>query len=294
MLRNAVSYYMGKISNLEWTPCAHFVELIVNGRYDGTYMLSEKIKISKHRVDVGDDGFILKSNRYADDHDDIVHFKPGHMEVSLEIKEPKNIEYLNADYEYVVGYVNAAAEALFSSNFKDPDEGWQKYLDMDSFVDWYLIHEIALNVDCMFNFSTYMNLKRGGKLRMGPLWDFDIAYGNLKEYNESYLQWVFPRGDLLSCSQWYSRLMEDPVFVEKVKERFNYFSSHKNDIFNFLNSNAARLNYSAMKNEERWGTLYRYTYKNFNIWGSYWNEVQDLKEWINARLERMKNNYDKK
>jgi hypothetical protein len=294
MLRNAVSYYMGKISNLEWTPCAHFVELIVNGRYDGTYMLSEKIKISKHRVDVGDDGFILKSNRYADDHDDIVHFKPGHMEVSLEIKEPENIEYLNADYEYVVGYVNAAAEALFSSNFKDPDEGWQKYLDMDSFVDWYLIHEIALNVDCMFNFSTYMNLKRGGKLRMGPLWDFDIAYGNLKEQNESYLQWVFPRGDLLSCSQWYSRLMEDPVFVKKVKERFNYFYSHKNDIFNFLNNNAVRLHYSAMKNEERWGTLYRYTYKNFNIWGSYWNEVQDLKEWINARLEWMKKNYDKK
>ena len=294
MLRNAVTFFMGKISNLEWTPGSHFVEVVINGRYDGTYLLAEKIKVSNHRVAVGDDGFILECNRWADRYDDIVYFCPQHVESDMEIKEPEDIQYGDANYNYIVEFMNQADAALFSSNFTDPNEGWQKYLDMDSFVDWYLIHEIALNCDCMFNFSTYFNLKRGDKLKMGPLWDFDIAYGNVKENNNEYIKWVFPYGDLLSQSRWYARLMKDPVFVAKVKERFDYFYSHKNDILMFLNDQASYLHYSVIENENRWGTLYHYTYKNFDIWGSYWNEVQDLKEWINTRFEWMKNNYDKK
>ena len=293
MLRNAVSFYMGKISNLEWTPGAHFVELVMNGRYDGTYMLTEKIKTSNHRVAVGDDGIIMECNRWADRDDDAVYFSTNHINSLIEIKEP-DVVYDDPNYAYAVEYMRAAEAALFSSNYQDPDEGWQRYLDMDSFVDWYLIHEIALNCDCMFNFSTYMNLKRGEKLRMGPLWDFDIAYGNVKENNNEYIKWVFPQGNLLSESDWYARLMKDPVFVAKVKERFDYFYSHRNDILTFLNDHADYLHYSVIENDKRWGTLYHYTYKNFDIWGAYGNEVQDLKEWINKRFDWMKADYDKK
>ena len=294
MLRNAVSYYMGKISNLEWTPGAHFVELIINGRYDGTYLLTEKIKISDHRVAVGDDGILMECNRWADRDENAVYFSTQRINSLIEIKEPDNVVYDDANYAYAVEYMRAAEAALFSSNFQDPNEGWQKYLDMDSFVDWYLIHEIALNCDCMFNFSTYMNLSKGGKLKMGPLWDFDIAYGNVKENNNEYIKWVFPQGNLLSESDWYARLMKDPVFVAKVKERFDYFYSHRNDILSFLNDHASYLHYSIVENDNRWGTLYHYTYKNFDIWGAYWNEVQDLKEWINKRFDWMKADYDKK
>ena len=164
---------------------------------------------------------------------------------------------------------------------------------MDSFVDWYLIHEIAKNVDCMFNFSTFMHLERGGKLKMGPLWDFDIAYGNLKESGSSYLKWISPQGNLLTQTKWYSRLMKDPAFVARLKERFDFFYKHRNDVFMFLNDYADYLRYSVIENEDRWGTLYHYTYKNADIWGSYKNEVQDLKEWLNTRFEWMKSEYDK-
>ncbi len=293
MLRNAVSYYMGKISNLEWTPSTHFVELVMNGRYDGTYMLTEKIKISNHRVAVGDDGIIMECNRWADRDESAVYFSTNHINSLIEIKEP-DVEYDDPNYSYAVEYMRAAEAALFSSDYQDPNVGWQRYLDMDSFVDWYVIHEIAKNVDCMFNFSTYMNLSRDGKLRMGPLWDFDIAYGNVKENNNTYIQWVFPQGNLLSESDWYARLMKDPVFVAKVKERFDYFYSHRNDILSFLNDHASYLRRSIVENENRWGTLYHYTYKNFDIWGAYQNEVQDLKEWINKRFEWMKEDYAKK
>ena len=87
--------------------------------------------------------------------------------------------------------------------------------------------------------------------------------------------------------------MKDPVFVARLQERFNFFYSHKNEFLTYLNESAQYLRYSVAENEARWGTLYHYTYKNFNIWGSYFNEVQDLKEWLNARLDWMKEDYDK-
>jgi len=292
MLRNSLSYYMGKVSNLEWTPSSHFVELFINGQHRGTYLLCEKVKVAKHRVNVGDDGFLLECNRWADQEDGNVYFYTPNLTPAIVVKEP-DVMAGDANFEYVRNYMLTAEQVLFSANFADPNVGWQKYMDMDSFVDWYLIHEMSKNVDCMFNFSTYMNLPRGGKLRMGPIWDFDIAYGNIKQSDSGYLKWVFPSGNLLSATKWYSRLMKDPAFVAKLKERFNYFYSHKNEFLTYLNESAQYLRYSVEENEAKWGTLYHYTFKNYNIWGSYFNEVQDLKEWLNSRLDWMKNDYDK-
>ena len=292
MLRNSLSYYMGKVSNLEWTPSSHFVELFINGKHQGTYLLCEKVKVAKHRVNVGDDGFLLECNRWADQEDGNVYFYTPNLTPAIVVKEP-DVVAGDANFEYVRNYMLTAEQVLFSANFADPNVGWQKYMDMDSFVDWYLIHEMSKNVDCMFNFSTYLNLPRGGKLRMGPIWDFDIAYGNIKQSDSGYLKWVFPSGNLLSVTKWYSRLMKDPAFVAKLKERFNYFYSHKNEFLTYLNESAQYLRYSVEENEAKWGTLYHYTFKNYNIWGSYFNEVQDLKEWLNARLDWMKEDYDK-
>lgn len=292
MLRNSLSYYMGKVSNLEWTPSSHFVELFINGKHQGTYLLCEKVKVAKHRVNVGDDGFLLECNRWADQEDGNVYFYTPNLTPAIVVKEP-DVVAGDANFEYVRNYMLTAEQVLFSANFADPNVGWQKYMDMDSFVDWYLIHEMSKNVDCMFNFSTYLNLPRGGKLRMGPIWDFDIAYGNIKQSDSGYLKWVFPSGNLLSVTKWYSRLMKDPAFVAKLKERFNYYYSHKNEFLTYLNESAQYLRYSVEENEAKWGTLYHYTFKNYNIWGSYFNEVQDLKEWLNARLDWMKEDYDK-
>jgi hypothetical protein len=268
------------------------VELFINGQHRGTYLLCEKVKVAKHRVNVGDDGFLLECNRWADQEDGNVYFYTPNLTPAIVVKEP-DVVAGDANFEYVRNYMLTAEQVLFSANFADPNVGWQKYMDMDSFVDWYLIHEMSKNVDCMFNFSTYLNLPRGGKLRMGPIWDFDIAYGNIKQSDSGYLKWVFPSGNLLSVTKWYSRLMKDPAFVAKLKERFNYFYSHKNEFLTYLNESAQYLRYSVEENEAKWGTLYHYTFKNYNIWGSYFNEVQDLKEWLNARLDWMKEDYDK-
>ena len=184
--------------------------------------------------------------------------------------------------------IEEADNALFSDNFKDPNVGWQKYMDMDSFVDWYLIHEISKNEDSMFHFSTYMNLQRGGKLKMGPIWDFDIAFGNVKEKETTAM---LPEGLMLSWSTWYTRLMQDPAFVSKLRERYKYFYRHKEDFISYINSDAQYLRYAAQENQKRWGTFYHYSYKQYDIWGSYQNEAQSLKEWLNERMEWLKKSF---
>ena len=288
MLRNSLAFYMSKISNLDYTPEAHFIELIFNGKYKGTYQLCEKLKNANHRVAVGDDGFLLEIDSRAPGEADSRYFQVPHLENVVNIKDPE-IEYSDEGFSYIRDFVIKADEALFGSKFTDPNVGWQAYLDMDSFVDWYLIQEIGKNLDGSFDTSCYMHLARGGKLMMGPMWDMDVAYGNIDQANQSCYR---PTGFHIKNVQWYSRLFRDPAFVARVKERFNYFYRHQNDILANVNADAQYLKYSAQENNDVWGVLNVKTWPNFNIWGSYQNEVQDLKEWFVTRMEWLKTQFD--
>ena len=97
----------------------------------------------------------------------------------------------------------------------------------------------------------------------------------------------------LACDSWYKRLFEVPVFVNRVKERFNYFYERKNLVMNEIIENVHYIERSVIENENRWGILYNYVRPNYNIWGCYLNEVQYFKEWINDRFEWLKTEYDK-
>lgn len=288
MIRNDLAMTMGKMSKLDWTPSCHYVELILNGQYNGTYLLSEKIKASDHRVAVGDNGFILEVDARAESDSSAVYFFAPHIDYPIMIDNP-DVSKGDGNYYYIKEFIETADDILFSDIFKDPHEGWQKYMDIDSFVDWYLIHEMSKNEDSMFHFSCYMNLQRGGKLKMGPVWDFDIAFGNVKEKETTAM---FPEGFMLDWSQWYTRLMQDPAFLSKLRERFIYFYNHKEEFISYINTDAQYLKHAAQENQNRWGTFYHYSYKQYDIWGSYQNEVQSLKEWLNKRMEWMKKAYN--
>ena len=288
MIRNSLAFYMSSISNIDYTPESHFVELVFNGKHWGTYQLCEKIKISNHRVAVGDDGFLLEIDSRAPGEYDSRYFAVPHLENVVNIKDPE-VAYSDDNYRYVKDFVIKADEALFGSKFTDPKVGWQAYMDMDSFVDWYLIQEIGKNLDGNFDTSCYMHLARGGKLMMGPMWDMDVAYGNIDQANQSCYR---PTGFHIKNVQWYTRLFKDPAFVKRVKERFNYFYRRQNDILANVNADAQYLKYSAQENDEVWHLLNVKTWPNYNIWGSYQNEVQDVKEWFATRMEWLKTQFD--
>lgn len=285
MLRNQVAFYISKISNLDYTPSSHFVELMLNGQYNGTYLLCDKIKLGKSRVDAGEDGFLLEIDAKAN-MDEVV-FSVPHLINPVNIKDPE-VKKGDENFTYVCDYVSEADSILFSVDFKDPNKGWQRYMDLDSFVDWYLINEIAKNNDALLWSSCFMSLKRNDKLKMGPVWDFDIAFGNIN-YNNNQT----PYGFWVKNASWFSRLFEDPVYVEAVKNRFQFFYSRKEEILHEINKSASYLKVSAQENEKRWHTLYTSTWPNYDVWGSYFNEVQSMKEWLNTRLDWLKVEYEK-
>ena len=122
---------------------------------------------------------------------------------------------------------------------------------------------------------------------MGPLWDFDLAFGNT-DYDERG-----PEGFWIKNSDWFNRLFEDPVFVNRVKERFDYFYDRLPDIMREIDATGDYLKYSAIANENRWHTFYNYGEPNVEIWGKYQNEVQSVKEYIKTRMDWLKTQYDK-
>lgn len=276
-LRNETAFDLGRMSNLEYTNRTHFVDVVLNGVYNGTYQLGEQLKISKNRVNVGDDGFLLEIDSKAEAED--ITFKVAHIGYPINIKDP-DVEVGDEAYNYVVRYLEVVDSVLFCDNFKDKQNGYAKYIDVNSFVDWYLINEISKNNDACFYTSCYMNLSRGGKLKMGPLWDYDIAFGNV-----TYNGCDKPTGYWIKEVSWYKRLFQDPNFAQKVRERFEYFYSKRDYLFNEINANAKYLKYSIIENNYKWNTLYEYTVPNNTIMGSYENEVQELKTWLDKRFE---------
>ena len=285
-LRNHAALYLGKISNLEYTSSSHFVDLFLNGKYEGTYQVCEKMKISNHRVAVGDDGFLLEVSQRAPRTDGSIYFYVNHMTNPICVEDP-DVVVGDANYNYAKAYVANADAVLYSSNFKDPDKGWKAYFDMDSFVDWYLINEMTHNTDANMKYSCFMHFKRGGKITMGPIWDFDLAFGNTDEVNRG------PNGFWIKQSDWISRMFSDPAFVARVKERYAYFYSRKSDIMHEIDKTAVYLKRSAYENENRWHTFYDYVLPNYEVWGSYYNEVQSVKEWLNSRMDWLKAEFDK-
>lgn len=286
-IRNEIAFFMGRnLSNLAYTCRTHYVELILNNEYLGTYQLGEQQKISSSRVNVGDDGYLLEIDSKADVED--ITFRINSIDQPINIKEPE-VTVGDEKYQHIIDFMTQVENALFAEDWLDPEAGWQKYMDMDSFVDWYLINEISKNNDAIFFTSCYMHYAPGGKLCMGPLWDFDLAFGNAN-YDMTNAD---PKGWWIKNVRWYTRLFEDPVFVARVKERYNHFYSNLEVILNEINDCANYLQYSTVENNNKWNILYNYTVPNVSILGIYENEVQYLKSWLMNRMDWMKAQFDR-
>ena len=286
-LRNDLAFWMGRnLSNLAYTSSSHFIGLILNDKFLGLYQVAEQVKIAPYRVNVEEDGFLMEIDVRATDED--VHFSIPHCRYPIVIKDQSTDVLNKADSAYCAQYVNTADSVLFSSNYTDTEEGYAKYLDTDSFVDWMLINEIAKNNDAIFYSSCYMSLARGGKLKMGPLWDFDIAWGNVNYNDNDSPEGLWIGGE----TRWFKRLLKDRNFVNKTKERFEHFYSNKENIIKRIDSQSRLLRNPAYINNKIWKTFGTYVWPNPVWYDTYEEEVDYLKSWILKRLEWLKEYYD--
>lgn len=278
-IRNATAYAIGRLSCLEFTPTTHFVDVFLNDRYNGTYQLCEHMKISEDRVNVTDEGYLLEADQLDRLDPDDVYFRTER--ILMNIKDP-DVEPGSPQYEWIRNYVNEAENALYGADFADPETGYAKYLNVDTYVDWYVISEITKTNDASLYTSCYMNIAPGGKLNMGPIWDFDICMGNTK-WNGA--DGRGPEGYWNRESPWFERMLQDPAFVRKVKERIGYFKSNLTVILAQVDGEAAYAEASVVEDNRLWQNLKPEGAADSEVKTAFRQEVRAMKEWLTARLD---------
>lgn len=289
LLRNRLALELGTALGMAWTSRSAFVELYLNERYDGVYLLTENIKVANDRVDIDeldeDDldsgvitgGYLLEVDFRREGHtiDTIIEQLP------IVFQDPE--EPAPAQEAYLAGYLNDFERALHSSDFADPVLGYAAYIDVDSFIHWYLVNEIFRNLDAKMRSSCWMYKPRGGKLHMGPLWDFDIAAGNFDGADgyETTGWWI-------RNGPWFARLFEDPAFLARVRQVWNEIRVRQLPaLIESIPAHAASLQQSQLNNFQRWPILETWVWPNNRVPGSYAGEVEYLATWLNARIAWM-------
>jgi hypothetical protein len=294
MLRNTLAFELGYLSSLDWTPKSEFAEVYINGEYSGTYNVSEKVEEKSARVDIGDEGFLLEKDTNVQERvdPDDVYFNTSAYQGDdvIVIKEPSidRIDENDFAYEqdsrfiYIRDYINAFETVLFGDNFADPINGYASYIDIDSFIDWFLINEIAKNVDAKNWSSIYFTHIPGEKIKMGPLWDFDLGFGNLDYSDAQNVE-----GWWVKYNSWLNRLLDDPSFVLQVQDRFkNHYLTNKQSILEKIDSKAEMLNLAQQENFEKWQILGVQVWPNRldRVFDTYEEEVSSLKQWYESRM----------
>lgn len=283
LLRNALAMCLGRTLAMNWTPSARFVELELNGRYDGVYELYEQVKAADARVAIGtpatsdgdaDAGFLLEIDARLDAD---FWFRSG-QNVPYAIKSDATAGQVPT----IAGTVNRMEQALFSTGYTDVRSGYAAHLDVEALVDFYLINELLRNTDT-FGTSTFVHRTRGGQLTFGPLWDFDIAAGNIN-YGGNDL----PEGwRVREMSPYLKRLLTDPAFAAQLAARWQYLSSRLPAVQQFIDQGAVALNAAQQRNFQRWDILDVKLSPNPVALGSHAAEVAHLKDWLTKRAAWM-------
>ena len=237
LVRNRMTYWMiGKHGlDLPYSPECTPVEVVMNGHYYGSYLLSEQIRRGKTRVDIKKldesvsdpasdkitGGYLL--NMYADEEGDSwfgtthgMYFGFEHPDFD-DYSETEEADLAKKNQiEYISGYVQRVEDAIFGNDFMNEDgESYSDLMDAGSCIDFWWIQEFSANGDAYGGGSNYMYKDRKGKLFWGPLWDFDyVAWGDLEYYNSTREGF-----DNTGCP-WTSRLMLDPEYLQSTKDRW--------------------------------------------------------------------------
>ena len=308
LLRNALVYWMARRMGA-YASRSRFCEVVIDGDYRGVYVLLEKIKRDGDRVGIarldpdevdGDDvtgGYIIRIDRYIDGVDrgwyTAYAFRGNRPFYQYYYPTADNIK--PEQEAYIRAYTDSLEAALARSR---GDYG--RFLDLASFADNLIVNEAVKNVDA-YRLSQFMHKDRdsaGGKLTMGPVWDFNIALGNVNYNVHPRLDVQPPSTHLLQIDNgntwrstvfwfWWRRLLQDEAFFDTLAERWH---THRNGALRgdelevHIDSLAAILQEAQARNFERWPILGQYVWPNHFIGQTHAEEVAYVKQWLGERL----------
>lgn len=313
LMRDALAYKLGRDLG-RYAPRTRFCEVVINNQYQGIYVLIEKIKRDNNRVDIskldptenaGDDltgGYIIKIDKQTGSNNDgwNSEFPPpnrnGTQTVYFLFDYPKADEISAQQKAYIRKYMSDMEATLGGTMFTDPVLGYNRYIDAESFIDFFIVNEVSKNVDG-YRLSTYLHKDKdsdGGKLKMGPIWDFNLGFGNANYCTQGNPEgWVTDFNSL--CNQdywlipfWWSRLYQDKAYRNQLATRWTALRTDKYStakIHSYIDSVYSVLNAeSAYRNFQKWPVLGQYVWPNYYVGATYVDEVNWLKTWITNRM----------
>ncbi|MBE7064850.1 MAG: hypothetical protein E7384_03435 [Ruminococcaceae bacterium] len=296
LIRNVTAHELAKqMENLEYTPTHILVDLFLNGEYRGVYTIADKIEVSNNKVDIEtsdnvvNPGFLIEigwdyssENIYGKDYFDVEIIK------RLYVKDPEITSRYNSRMNDIIEYVRLTDRAISSG------EGYEKYIDVDSMVDWFIIAELTNNTEMAFYRSCYFYREEGGKIKMGPVWDFDMAFGNHSADISGYDGWATAEAEFAYVNDtWTTYLIKDKVFMDKVRARWN----EKKEILlktaeDTIDNSLAIIGDSQTENFKKWDILGKQIGEgnvDYNEYDTYEKQVEYVREFVEKRAEWMTN-----
>ena len=302
MIRDYLSYTLA--SNMgNYAPRVAYIEVVVNGDYKGVYFLTEKVKRDSDRVNlkkIADDensfpeltgGYIVKADKTTGG-DEIAWTMPnyGGWDTNFLHHYPKTEDITNEQDNYIENVFYDLAAQTNPANTSIVD-GYPSMIDIPSFVDYMLMAEFASNPDS-YQFSTYFHKDRGGKLRAGPIWDYNLSFGNdlfVFGFDRSFFDvWQFDfenRG-----AKFWRDLYQDETFNCYLAKRW-FELIEANQTFNYLTISNLIDSYVALLSESQERELQRWPPQEG--WPTVADQAQnilEMKDWIQERINWMSTN----
>ena len=296
LVRNLTAMKLSEICEFSWTPRMRSVEVYLNDEYQGVYTLCEHKKVSSDRVDIDlvgesdNEGDAVTGGYYLEieqQQDETTCWWTS-MGVPMMFSDPE--VPTDQQLEYVKNYFESYEQALWAQDWSEAT-GYPKYIDVDSFIDYYIVQELTKNIDGNLRKSSFITKERGKKLEMYHLWDFDLTLGNC-----GYFDWEVGNGpenfwikDYTPGSwkgeNWFNLMMKDPSFVTKLKNRWNELMPEFEKISQFIDDQVFSLDKAQKRNFEKWNINNSVDWVLFPSLGSYEKEVEYLKDFYTKRLQ---------
>jgi hypothetical protein len=293
----AIAFELGKRMNLEFTPSFQFVDLYLNNTYRGIYKMTEQVQVNPGRVNIHkSQGWLVEFDFHSPASDKCsTYFRTPQNRYNLPIfiKSPELEDLRDSiEYRFVKNDINQLVELMSSENF--PENGYRNLIDLQSYVTYVMIQQLMDNHD--FNSqsqagglpgSNFAYKDRGGKIKAGPLWDFDLSGGITFGMMMNPQHFTTYSRDIMPLHPFYQRFFDDPVFLARWKKTWDRHQSDLQSIPAFIDSLANLLSPRIPDN---------FTANNTGGggWGGgntiqteeqYSQRIQTLKTWWNNRVE---------
>lgn len=298
-MRDKLSYDMGRSMNW-YASQAKYLELFINGEYQGIYVLLEKIKRDKNRVNIakiesstssGDSltgGYIFKIDKLTGNSGN--PWTTTSYAIDLQNHVPDWDVITPTQQNYLQNYINSFESTLSGNQFTDANLGYRKKANVFSFADLFIINEVSNNLDG-YRLSTYIHKDRDsrcGRFTMGPIWDFNLSFGNGNYCNGYPVSgWQMYQGCGDGSSKWINRMLQDTWFKNLLHCR--YFDLRQNVLstpylLSKVDSFANYLQAAHVRDSTKWQTIGTYVWPNYWISPTWQGEIDSMKNWITGRM----------